>query len=149
MVDEGKAYFCWRADGGVEAVQSRLGKVNDELCDDRGASMNQSGLRRSTTDLGVCAKDRATTHTCIMSYHMDLPVIGWLYNPPAVFAFPAHNSYSLLHATRVFLILKVQHLISVRQRRWLHKEECTGEEEVGAAGESVAGKPAVEVEEAG
>jgi hypothetical protein len=34
MVDEGKAYFCWRADEGVEWVQSRLGKVNDELCDD-------------------------------------------------------------------------------------------------------------------
>ena len=64
MIDEEKAYFCGWADEGVEPVQSRLGKVNDELFDDGGASMNQSGLKRSTTDLGVCAKDRATAHTC-------------------------------------------------------------------------------------
>jgi hypothetical protein len=44
--------------------------------------MNQSGLKRSPTDLGVCAKDRVTAHTCMMPYHMDLPVIGRLYKPP-------------------------------------------------------------------
>jgi hypothetical protein len=32
MVNEVKAYFCWWVDEGVESVQSRLGKANDELC---------------------------------------------------------------------------------------------------------------------
>jgi hypothetical protein len=64
---------------GVKPVQSRLGKVNDELCDDGGASiLNQSGLKRSTTDLGVCTKDRATAHTCVSFRFISLTPIELL-----------------------------------------------------------------------
>jgi hypothetical protein len=55
-------------------MPSPTDKVNDELCGDGGPGMNQSRLKRGTTDFGVCTKDRTTAHTCIMAYHMDLPV---------------------------------------------------------------------------
>jgi hypothetical protein len=81
VIDEEKAYFCRWADEGVEHVQSRLGKINDELCDDGGASMNQSGLKRSTTDLGVCKGPRYSTYL-----HNAVPhklASNWLaYQPP-------------------------------------------------------------------
>jgi hypothetical protein len=98
--------------------------------------VNESG-KRSTTDLGMCAKDRATA-PCIMPYHIDLPVI---YKPRRACI------RSSLHPTKVFP-QSIAHNIWI-SRRWLHKEERTGEDKVGAAGESVAGKLAAEVEEAG
>lgn len=42
------------------------------MWDDGGASMDESG-KRSTTDLGLCTKDRATA-PYVMPYHIDLPV---------------------------------------------------------------------------